>query len=88
VRLESRSFAPRKNKHAGMCKRRRSSGGAGKWLPAEEVQQADHNLSEARATAANDKSRSKRTKDLFRQGVSSNRRSTTPRPSTSPANSA
>jgi HlyD family secretion protein len=37
----------------------------------EEVQQAEHNLSEARATAANDKISLDRTKDLFRQGVSS-----------------
>jgi HlyD family secretion protein len=37
----------------------------------EEVQQADHNLSEARATAANDKIVLDRTKDLFSQGVSS-----------------
>ena len=37
----------------------------------EEVQQADHNLSEARATAANDKISLDRTRDLFGQGVSS-----------------
>jgi HlyD family secretion protein len=37
----------------------------------EEVQQAEHNLSEARATAANDKISLARTKDLFSQGVSS-----------------
>ena len=35
----------------------------------EEVQQADHNLSEARATAANDKVTLDRTHDLFSQGV-------------------
>jgi HlyD family secretion protein len=37
----------------------------------EEVQQAEHNLSEARATAANDKISLDRTRDLFGQGVSS-----------------
>jgi multidrug efflux pump subunit AcrA (membrane-fusion protein) len=37
----------------------------------EEVQQAEHNLSEAHATAANDKISLDRTTDLFRQGVSS-----------------
>jgi HlyD family secretion protein len=35
----------------------------------EEIQQADHNLSEARATAANDKVTLDRTHDLFSQGV-------------------
>lgn len=35
----------------------------------EEIQQADHNLSEARATAANDKVTLDRTHDLFAQGV-------------------
>lgn len=35
----------------------------------EEIQQADHNLSEARATAANDKITLARTRDLFAQGV-------------------
>jgi len=35
----------------------------------EEIQQADHNLSEARATAANDKINLDRTRDLFAQGV-------------------
>lgn len=35
----------------------------------EEIQQAEHNLSEARATAANDKITLDRTKDLFSQGV-------------------
>lgn len=35
----------------------------------EEVQQAQHNLDEARATAANDKITLDRTKDLFAQGV-------------------
>jgi HlyD family secretion protein len=35
----------------------------------EEIQQADHNLSEARATAANDKITLDRTRDLFSQGV-------------------
>ena len=35
----------------------------------EEIQQADHNLSEARATAANDKLTLDRTKDLAGQGV-------------------
>jgi HlyD family secretion protein len=35
----------------------------------EEIQQADHNLSEARATAANDKVTLDRTRDLFGQGV-------------------
>ncbi len=35
----------------------------------EEIQQADHNLAEARATAANDKINLDRTKDLFAQGV-------------------
>ncbi len=35
----------------------------------EEVQQAQHNLDEARATAANDKVTLDRTKDLFAQGV-------------------
>jgi len=35
----------------------------------EEIQQADHNLSEARATAANDKITLDRTRDLFAQGV-------------------
>jgi HlyD family secretion protein len=35
----------------------------------EEIQQADHNLSEARATAANDRVNLDRTKELFAQGV-------------------
>lgn len=35
----------------------------------EEIQQADHNLAEARATAANDKINLDRTTDLFTQGV-------------------
>jgi HlyD family secretion protein len=35
----------------------------------EEIQQADHNLAEARATAANDKITLDRTKELFAQGV-------------------
>jgi HlyD family secretion protein len=35
----------------------------------EEIQQADHNLSEARATAMNDKVNLDRTRDLFAQGV-------------------
>lgn len=35
----------------------------------EEIQQADHNLAEARATAANDKVTLDRTRDLFGQGV-------------------
>ena len=35
----------------------------------EEVQQAQHNLDEARATAANDKVTLDRTKELFAQGV-------------------
>jgi HlyD family secretion protein len=35
----------------------------------EEIQQAEHNLSEARATAANDKITLDRTRDLFSQGV-------------------
>src|SRR5947209_10553884 len=35
----------------------------------EEIQQAEHNLSEARATAANDKITLDRTKTLFAQGV-------------------
>ena len=37
----------------------------------EEVQQSEHNLSEARATAVNDKISLDRNKDLFAQGVSS-----------------
>jgi HlyD family secretion protein len=37
----------------------------------EEIQQADHNLSEARATAENDKINLARTRDLFNQGVMS-----------------
>ena len=37
----------------------------------EEVQQADHNLSEARATAMNDKTNLDRARNLFAQGVSS-----------------
>ena len=37
----------------------------------EEIQQADHNLAEARATATNDKINLDRTKDLFAQGVMS-----------------
>src|ERR1700686_5449518 len=37
----------------------------------EEVQQADHNLSEARATAMNDKINLDRARDLFTQGVTS-----------------
>ena len=37
----------------------------------EEIQQADHNLSEARATMVNDKISLDRTKDLFGQGVMS-----------------
>src|SRR6266849_584433 len=35
----------------------------------EEIQQAEHNLSESRATAANDKTTLDRTRDLFSQGV-------------------
>src|SRR6266480_2138558 len=35
----------------------------------EEIQQTEHNLSEARATAANDKTTLDRTKNLFDQGV-------------------
>jgi HlyD family secretion protein len=35
----------------------------------EEIQQADHNLAEARATAANDKINLDRSRDLFSQGV-------------------
>jgi len=35
----------------------------------EEIQQAEHNLSEARATAVNDKITLNRTRDLFAQGV-------------------
>ncbi|MGB8008418.1 MAG: efflux RND transporter periplasmic adaptor subunit [Terriglobales bacterium] len=35
----------------------------------EEIEQADHNLAEARATAANDKITLDRNKDLFAQGV-------------------
>jgi len=35
----------------------------------EEIQQAEHNLSEARATAANDKITLDRTRELFAQGV-------------------
>ena len=35
----------------------------------EEIQQAEHNLAEARATAANDKINLDRTKELFAQGV-------------------
>ncbi|MGB9233354.1 MAG: efflux RND transporter periplasmic adaptor subunit [Terriglobales bacterium] len=35
----------------------------------EEIEQADHNLAEARATAANDKVTLDRTRDLFTQGV-------------------
>src|SRR5208337_975906 len=35
----------------------------------EEIQQADHNLSEARATALNDKINLDRARDLFAQGV-------------------
>ncbi len=35
----------------------------------EEIQQADHNLAEARATAANDKVTLDRTRELFGQGV-------------------
>jgi HlyD family secretion protein len=35
----------------------------------EEIQQADHNLAEARATAANDKINLDRAKELFAQGV-------------------
>ena len=35
----------------------------------EEIQQADHNLAEARATAANDKINLDRSKELFAQGV-------------------
>jgi HlyD family secretion protein len=37
----------------------------------QEIQQADHNLSEARATAINDKINLDRTRDLFTQGVMS-----------------
>jgi HlyD family secretion protein len=37
----------------------------------EEIQQADHNLSEARATAMNDKINLERARNLFAQGVSS-----------------
>jgi HlyD family secretion protein len=35
----------------------------------EEIQQAEHNLAEARATAVNDKATLDRTRDLFAQGV-------------------
>jgi HlyD family secretion protein len=37
----------------------------------EEIEQSDHNLSEARATALNDKLNLDRTRDLFAQGVAS-----------------
>src|SRR5713226_6169353 len=37
----------------------------------EEIQQADHNLSEARATAMNDKTNLERARNLFAQGVTS-----------------
>src|SRR5271156_6156324 len=37
----------------------------------EEIEQADHNLSEARATALNDKINLDRNRDLFAQGVAS-----------------
>src|SRR5216683_1912436 len=37
----------------------------------EEIQQADHNLSEARATAMNDKTSLERARNLFAQGVTS-----------------
>src|SRR5271157_5565247 len=37
----------------------------------EEIEQSDHNLSEARATAVNDKLNLDRTRDLFAQGVAS-----------------
>src|SRR6267378_8479252 len=37
----------------------------------EEIQQADHNLSEARATAMNDKANLERARNLFAQGVTS-----------------
>src|SRR5450631_95510 len=37
----------------------------------EEIQQADHNLSEARSTAMNDKTNLDRARNLFAQGVSS-----------------
>jgi HlyD family secretion protein len=37
----------------------------------EEIEQADHNLSEARATAVNDKLNLDRNRDLFAQGVAS-----------------
>src|ERR1700688_887460 len=40
-----------------------------RWSRPEEIQQADHNLSEARAAAMNDKINLERARDLFAQGV-------------------
>ena len=53
----------------------------------EEIQQAQHNLDEARATAANDKVTLDRTQELLRRASFRSRRSTTPPPSTKPISS-
>jgi len=87
---KARSFAPRKKQARGYVQT-----AAGRLAeldngsrPEQVAQQADHNLSEARATAANDKISLERTKDLFRQGVSSKQALDDAAASTSPANSA
>ena len=72
VRLEDQEFRAQEQQARGYVQT-----AAGRLLELqngsrpEEVQQADHNLSEARATAANDKIGLDRTKELFGQGVSS-----------------
>ena len=72
VRLEDQEFRAQEQEARGYVQT-----AAGRLLELqngsrpEEVQQADHNLSEARATAVNDKISLDRNKDLFAQGVSS-----------------
>ena len=73
VRLEDEEFRA----HVRTGSRRRAKAPKPASLEAEhgsrpeEIQQADHNLAEARATAANDKINLDRTRDLFAQGVMS-----------------
>src|SRR5206468_12434003 len=54
----------------------------------EEIQQAEHNLAEARATLANDKIVLDRTRNLTNQGVLSNKLSMMRPPSSKPISSA
>src|SRR5258708_15671320 len=70
VRLESQEFRAQEEQARGYVQT-----AAGRLAelqngsPPEGVHPADHNLSEARATAANDKISPDRTKNLFRHGV-------------------